>query len=90
MDTVLARWGNSLGVRIPKGMAADAGLDAGDTVSITQSAEGIVIKKSQPKPKYCLADLVSRIEAVKHPFDDSQVAQQCLDLHFSTYHGERP
>lgn len=30
------------------------------------------------------------INGVKHPFDDSQVAQQCLDLHFSTYHGERP
>ncbi|HML54606.1 MAG TPA: AbrB/MazE/SpoVT family DNA-binding domain-containing protein [Solidesulfovibrio magneticus] len=61
METVLAKWGNSLGVRIPKGMAADAGLDAGDAVSITQSAEGIVIKKAQPKPQYRLADLVSRI-----------------------------
>jgi UDP-N-acetylmuramoyl-L-alanyl-D-glutamate--2,6-diaminopimelate ligase len=30
------------------------------------------------------------INGVKHPFDDSQVAQQCLDLHFSTHHGERP
>ncbi|BAH74666.1 AbrB/MazE/SpoVT family DNA-binding domain-containing protein [Solidesulfovibrio magneticus] len=61
METVLAKWGNSLGVRIPKGMAADAGLDAGDAVSITQSAEGIVIKKAQPKPQYRLADLVSQI-----------------------------
>lgn len=61
METVLAKWGNSLGVRIPKGMAADAGLDVGDAVSITQSAEGIVIKKAQPKPQYCLADLVSQI-----------------------------
>ena len=61
VETVLAKWGNRLGVRIPKGMAADAGLDAGDAVSITPSAEGIVIKKAQPKPQYRLADLVSRI-----------------------------
>lgn len=30
------------------------------------------------------------INGIKHPFDDSQVAQQCLDLHFSNNHGERP
>ena len=30
------------------------------------------------------------INGVKHPFDDSQVAQQCLDLHFPNHNGERP
>lgn len=60
MEILLARWGNSLGVRIPKVMAADAGLNAGDTVCITNSEGVIVIKKSR-KTKYCLSDLVSQI-----------------------------
>ena len=61
METLLSRWGNSLGVRIPKVMAADAGLNAGDTVCITNSEGVIVIKKSRKNPKYCLSDLVSQI-----------------------------
>lgn len=61
METLITRWGNSLGLRIPKGIANDAGLKAGDTVSIVASGEGVVIKKTRRRPQYSLEDLVSRI-----------------------------
>lgn len=61
METLLTRWGNSLGVRIPKVMATDVGLSVGDTVCITNSNGAIIIKKSRKRPVYCLADLVSQI-----------------------------
>lgn len=68
METSLAYWGNSLGVRIPKGIADDAGLKAGDAVSIVTSQEGIVIRKVRQRPKYSLKELVSQItEENRHP-----------------------
>ena len=35
MDTKVSRWGNSLGVRLPKSVTDDANLRAGDSVSIS-------------------------------------------------------
>jgi len=67
----VTRWGNSLGLRIPKGIATDAGLNAGDTVCIINAEEGILIKKVRKRPQYKLEDLVSRItDENKHTATD--------------------
>ncbi|MBB1115559.1 UDP-N-acetylmuramoyl-L-alanyl-D-glutamate--2,6-diaminopimelate ligase [Stenotrophomonas sp. W1S232] len=55
-----------------------------DSAIATASAGDVVLIAGKGHEPY------QEINGVKHPFDDSQVAQQCLDLHFSTYHGERP
>jgi antitoxin MazE len=59
MRTRIAKWGNSLGLRIPKAFIADAGLADGDEVEITLEGGRIVIT---PVGKdYRLGELVDRI-----------------------------
>ncbi len=60
--THLAKWGNSLALRIPRALAESARLREGEPVSLRVTKEGgLVIKPAQRK--YRLDDLVSRITA---------------------------
>jgi antitoxin MazE len=59
--TQISKWGNSLGLRLPKSIAREAQLDEGDTVSVSVDNGAIVIRPS--RPQYSLDDLVSRITA---------------------------
>lgn len=59
MEIHLKRWGNSLGLRIPKGIADAAGLKVDDAVSIDTSQDGLIVKKA--RRKYNLAELISQI-----------------------------
>jgi len=61
MDTKIAQWGNSLGLRIPKALAEQAGLAAGDAVEIDATPEGLTLRKRKPDSRYCLKELVSGI-----------------------------
>ncbi|TVM19997.1 AbrB/MazE/SpoVT family DNA-binding domain-containing protein [Oceanidesulfovibrio indonesiensis] len=66
-DTTIARWGNSLGLRIPKGTADTLGLKAGDAVRIEVSEDGLYLKKVQKTPKYTLNELLDQVtEENKH------------------------
>lgn len=40
----IGKWGNSLALRIPGAVAAEARLAAGDAVELEASAEGIVVR----------------------------------------------
>jgi antitoxin MazE len=57
--TQIAKWGNSLGVRLPKAVALEAAIDAGDTVDVSVKNGAIVIRPS--RPSYSLDQLVGRI-----------------------------
>jgi antitoxin MazE len=59
MTTQLAKWGNSLGVRLPKSVALEAQVGAGDTVHVSVRNGAIVIRPS--RRTYSLDQLVSRI-----------------------------
>jgi antitoxin MazE len=61
METLVSRWGNSLGLRIPKALAAEAGLSPGDAVRIDRTPEGLMIMKVQPRPKVSLSELLARV-----------------------------
>ncbi len=52
----VARWGNSLGIRIPKDIACQVGLTEGSRVEIEASGSQVVI--SVARPRYRLADLL--------------------------------
>jgi antitoxin MazE len=69
MQVNVARWGNSLGLRIPKDIAEQAGLRAGCRVEV-EAANGRVII-SPAKPRYVLADLLQGMtpEAMHEAFD---------------------
>ncbi len=56
MSTV-AKWGNSLAIRIPKNIADKINLKEGTAISIDVSDNNIVI--TPKKPKYTLEELLS-------------------------------
>lgn len=59
-ETTLSKWGNSLAVRIPQALAAQAGLVEGDCVALAVDAtRGIVVRSA--RRKYELSELVSKI-----------------------------
>ena len=65
MEIHLKRWGNSLGLRIPKGVADAVGLKADDVVSIDASPDGFVVRKA--RRKYDLAELLGKVTAGESP-----------------------
>jgi antitoxin MazE len=69
LQVVLARWGNSLGVRIPKDVASRAGLSEGARVEIEADGDRIVITPS--RRRYVLTDLLRGMtpEAMREAFD---------------------
>ena len=59
MRTQVSRWGNSLGVRIPKACAEELGLAEGATVDVKVSGRNLVMEPAQRE--YALEELVSGI-----------------------------
>lgn len=70
MQAQLARWGNSLGVRIPKDIARRTGLTAGTQVEIETENNRIVITPVQ-QAHYSLSELLVGMtpEAMRDAFD---------------------
>jgi len=54
----LSKWGNSVGVRLPKYVVDALGLKPGSAVNVSLENDRIVL---YPAHKYCLNDLVSKI-----------------------------
>ncbi|MBV9748776.1 MAG: AbrB/MazE/SpoVT family DNA-binding domain-containing protein [Acetobacteraceae bacterium] len=65
----MTRWGNSLGVRIPKDIAGRLGLSEGARVEVEAEGDRIVIRAG--RPRYRLADLLAGVtpEAMHDAFD---------------------
>jgi len=65
----VAKWGNSLGVRVPKDLAAQAGLKDGTQVDIIAEDGRIVITAA--RPRYKLEDLLAGMtpDAMSDAFD---------------------
>lgn len=57
--TQLAKWGNSLGLRLPKSVALEARVGEGDTVDVSVTNGVIVVRPN--RPSYSLDQLVARI-----------------------------
>jgi antitoxin MazE len=69
MQVQVARWGNSLGLRIPKDIAAQVGLREGVRVEIAAEEGRIII--SPARRRYVLAELLEGMtpEAMHEAFD---------------------
>ena len=61
MKTRLQRWGNSLGLRIPKAFAEQTGIDAGSLVDLSVDARGRIVVEPVRGPRYELADLLTGV-----------------------------
>jgi antitoxin MazE len=66
--TQLSKWGNSLGLRLPRSVAREVQLDEGDTVQMSVDNGTIVIRPS--RRRYSLEELVRRITP-KNRHDES-------------------
>ena len=55
----IAKWGNSLGVRIPKAVAKEVGLDEGANVEVKVSGRNLVLAPA--RREYSLNELVAGI-----------------------------
>ena len=62
MQTKVQKWGNSLGLRIPKSFAEQAGVEAGSEVDLSVEA-GELIVRPRRVPKYDLKDLLRSVTA---------------------------
>ncbi len=69
MHVQVARWGNSLGVRIPRELARSVGLTEGARVNVAAEGDRIVITPG--KPRYTLKELLQGMtpEAMREAFD---------------------
>ena len=59
MTSVIRKWGNSLGLRIPKGVAEQLSIGPGTTVEVTAEEGRLVIAPA--RPAYTLDQLVDGI-----------------------------
>lgn len=58
-STPIARWGNSIGLRLPKAVALAAKLGEGDTVELSVKDGAIIVRAA--RPAYSLDELVAKI-----------------------------
>lgn len=60
MQTKIQRWGNSLGLRIPKSFAEEARVEAGSTVDISVRGGDLLVRPLRAR-RYNLRSLVKAI-----------------------------
>ena len=60
METRIQKWGNSLGLRIPKALAEQAGVGVGSEVEVA-FREGELIVRPLRAPRCSLDDLLRRV-----------------------------
>ncbi len=59
MKATAQKWGNSLGLRIPKGLADELGITFGSTLEIVKRGDALVVRAGKKTGrKYRLDDLV--------------------------------
>ena len=61
MVTKVQKWGNSLGLRIPKSYADEARVEAGSVVDISVR-NGVLVVRPVRRRKYRLADLLRAVK----------------------------
>ena len=78
MRTQIAKWGNSLAVRLPRQVAEAAGLGVGATVEL--DVVGGVVRLTAARPRYTLEELLAGLtpENQQESFDDGPHGQEAL------------
>jgi antitoxin MazE len=73
MQAHVAKWGNSLAIRLPKNLAAEAKFSEGDVVEIRIENGRLIIEAEVPR--YSLADLLKKVTSKNlHQETDSGVS----------------
>jgi antitoxin MazE len=61
MITKIQKWGNSLGLRIPKSFAEETGIEEGSPVDISLEGDRLVVRPLRGK-RYLLSNLLSQVK----------------------------
>ena len=59
-ETTVSKWGNSLAVRIPQGIAKQAHIGEGDSLALALQRDGSILLRSTRR-RYRLSELVAQI-----------------------------
>lgn len=79
MRTEVARWGNSLALRLPRPIAIQAGIVEGTAVEIDVEDDQLIVRPALPR--YSLDELIAGITPKNIPddsFDDTPRGQELL------------
>ena len=60
MVTKILKWGNSLGLRIPKSFAKEAGVEEGSAVDISLDGDQLIVRPVRAR-RYNLSELLSEV-----------------------------
>ncbi len=60
MQTKVQKWGNSLGLRIPRSFAAEAQVEEGATVDLSVENGSLLVRRLHPR-KYALRELLKKV-----------------------------
>lgn len=71
MPTRVQKWGNGLGLRIPRGLAEELGLAAGSEVNLSAKDGGLLVRPALPA-RLNLEDLLAEVTPANlHPSVDT-------------------
>lgn len=74
MKAKVQKWGNSLGLRIPKSLANEISLADGSEIEIYVEDDCIIIKSKQSKSKFRLKDLLKQFKP-EHRSEESDLGK---------------
>ena len=67
MKVQLSKWGNSLGLRLPKAVADELALKPGQTLELTIGDGAVELRARAKRPRYKLEDLLAEIKPGDQP-----------------------
>lgn len=62
MQTRIQRWGNSLGLRIPRSFAKETGVEAGSQVDLSVRDGNLIVRPARRR-SYRLSELLEKVSA---------------------------
>ena len=70
MKVKVAKWGNSLGLRLPRAAIEATGLKPGSEVNVTIEGQDLRVRQTRRIPRYRLEDLVAEMKRLGGPEND--------------------
>jgi antitoxin MazE len=62
MKVKIAKWGNSLGVRLPKGLTEETGLRDGQVVELTARGRGVDMRPAVALKRYHIKEMIAEMD----------------------------
>ncbi len=73
MTTIISKWGNSQGLRLPKSIVKDLDLSIGDKLKITTEDNRVILEPIRDKKKYNIHDLVKKVPKDYKAYEEFQI-----------------